>query len=86
MLTDLEDRHDAWMIQLRRGFGLGVEPLHVLFASELTGQDHLQRDDPIQIDLPRFEDDAHAAAGNLFQQLVVTEVANLVTNRRLSRL
>ena len=41
---------------------------------EITAQDHLQRDDPIQILLPCLVDDAHPAATEFRQQLVVATV------------
>ena len=67
MLADLEDRHDSRMIELCGGFRLGVETLNVFVPSKLTRQDHLERDGAVQIDLPCFEDHAHAAAGDFLQ-------------------
>ena len=43
---------------------------------ELAGQDHLQGHDAVEADLPGLVDDAHAAAGDLLQQLVIAEVAD----------
>ena len=45
-------------------------------GGELAGQDHLQGDDAVEADLPGPVDDAHAAAGDLLQQLVVAEVVS----------
>ena len=38
-----------------------------------AGEDHLERDDAVQADLPGLVDDAHPAAGDLLQQLVVAD-------------
>ena len=76
MLRDFENRDDAGMIQIRRRFGLGVKPFDIVFAGQLPGQDHLQRDDAVQADLPSFVDHAHPAAGDLFQQFVIAEAAD----------
>ncbi len=45
-------------------------------GGQLALQDHLEGDDPVQADLACLVDDAHAAAGDLLQQLVVAEVAD----------
>ena len=75
VLADLIDGHDARMIQFCRRLSLGVEPLHVVFAGQLPGQDHLQRHDPVQLHLPGLVNHAHPAAGDLLDQLVVAEEA-----------
>ena len=64
------------MIEVGGGLGFGAEALHVGRRSQLARQDHLQGDDAIQADLPGLVDHAHAAAGDLLQQLVIAEVAN----------
>ncbi len=74
-LADLVDRHDAGMIEGGRRFGLGVEPLHFFGGGELAGQDHLQRHDAAELHLPRLVHHAHAAAGDLGEDLVVAEAA-----------
>ena len=76
VLADLVDGHDARMIEVGGGLGLGVETFDVGFVGELAGEDHLERDGPVQADLARLEDDAHAAAGDLADDLVVAEVAD----------
>ena len=62
------------MVEVGGRLGLGVETLHVGGRGELAGEDHLQRDGPIEACLPSLVDDTHAAAGDLFHQLVVPEV------------
>ena len=76
VLADLVDRHDAGMIEIGSGFGFQVEALDLVFARELPGQDHLERDGPVEADLPRPVYHPHAAAGDLAEQLVVAEVAD----------
>ena len=46
---------------------------HLLFAGELARQDHLERHDPVQADLARLVDHAHAAAGDFLQQFVIAK-------------
>ena len=46
---------------------------------------HLQRDDAIELDLPRFVHDSHAAAGDLVQQFVVAEAADVRLGKRVDR-
>ena len=76
VLADLVDRHDPRMIEVGRRLGLGVEALDVGLVGELAGQDHLEGDGAVEADLPGLEDDAHAAAGDLADDLVVAEVAD----------
>ena len=76
VLADLVDRHDARVVEVGRGLGLGVEALDVGVVGELAGQDHLQGDGAVEAHLPGLEDDAHAAAGDLADDLVVAEVAD----------
>jgi hypothetical protein len=54
---------------------LRLEALHLLRRRQPAGQDHLQRDEPLEADLPGLVDDTHAAAGDLLQQLVLAEGA-----------
>ena len=44
-----------------------------LRAGRAPCQNHLEGDDAPEPDLPGLVDDAHAAAGDLFQQLVIAE-------------
>ena len=46
-------------------------------VGELAGQDHLERDGAVEAHLPRLEDDAHAAAGDLADELVIAEVTDM---------
>ena len=76
VLADLEDRHDARMVEVGRRLGLDVEAADVGLVGELAGEDHLQRHRPVEAHLPGLEDDAHAAAGQLADDLVIAEVAD----------
>ena len=73
MLADLVDRHDVGVVHLGGGLGLDPEPLHVGRGGELAGADHLQGDDPLEAGLPGLVDDAHAAVGDLLEQLVIAD-------------
>ncbi len=83
VLADLVDRYDPRVIEPGGGLGLQVKPPDVHLVGELARQDHLERHRAIQADLAGAVDDAHAAAGDLGEQLVVAEVADLA--RRLRR-
>ena len=78
VLADLEDRHDARMVEVGRRLGLDVEPPHVGLGRELAGKDHLECDRPVQADLPRPVHHAHAAACDLLDQFVIAEIADTV--------
>ncbi len=76
VLANLEDRHDPRMVQVGGRLGLGMEALHVCVVGELTGEDHLERDCPVEAHLTGPEHHAHAAAGDLAEDFVVAEVAD----------
>ena len=82
VLADLENGHDARVIQLGRRFRLAVEPLHVLVAGQLPDEDHLQGHNPVQTDLSGLVHHPHAAAGDLFQKLVVAKIADFRAGKR----
>ena len=84
VLADFVNRHDVGVIEIGRRLGLGAKTLHVGSGGELAGQDHLESYDAIEADLPRFVDDAHAAAGKLLDQLVVAKVPQPRTRRTRS--
>ena len=49
VLADLEDRHDARMVEVGGRLGLGVEALDVGLVGELAGEDHLERDGRLRL-------------------------------------
>src|SRR2546429_1839600 len=69
---------DVRVPEVSRSRDLALEPLNDLLACEPLGQNHLYRDDALEIEMPRAIDHAHPAAGNLFEKLVVGEVPNLL--------
>src|SRR2546427_1961057 len=73
--SDFVNGYNVRMLESRRCGRFASKPLGYLFAGELPGQDHLYRDHAIEAPLPRFVNDAHAAAGDFFQKLVIAEGA-----------
>src|SRR5947207_8017769 len=69
---------DVRVLEVSRSRDLALEPLNDLLAREPLGQNHLYRDNAIEIEMPRAIDHAHPAAGNLFEKFVVAEVPNLL--------
>src|SRR5438552_7119479 len=65
---------DVRVLEESRGHDLAPEPLNDLLARELAGQNHLHRDNALELKMPRAIDYAHPAAGNLFEQFVLAEV------------
>src|SRR5881392_2100168 len=76
--ADVVNGDDVRVLEVSRSRDLALEPLNDLLACELPGQNHLYRDDALEIEMPRAIDHAHSAAGNLFEQFVVAEVPNLL--------
>ena len=58
-----------------RVIGTPALPLKLFLARKLSGDDHLDRDQPFERDLPRLVDHAHPAASQLLQQFVVAKDA-----------
>ncbi len=73
MLADFVHRHDLRMIEPGDRLGLGLKAGQVRRRRQLASQYHLERHDPVQAQLPRLEDDAHAAAAQLREQFVVAK-------------
>jgi hypothetical protein len=71
------NRDNARVLQPRGGFGFCAEAQDLLMAGKLAGQNHFYGDNPIQTNLPRAINDAHSAARNLFQELVIADSARL---------
>jgi len=75
VLTNLMDLDDVRVLQARDGFRLRPESLHLTLTGKAPAQDHLERDDPVQADLPGLVNDPHPAAGDFRQEFVISEVA-----------
>jgi hypothetical protein len=63
------------MLEMGGGFRFTAKSKHFLFARELACQNHLQRDDAVQTELPRAIDDAHSTAADFIQQFKVAKAA-----------
>ena len=73
VLADLEDRHDARVVELGGRLGLLAEPLDLLVRCQVAGQDHLEGDRAAEALLPRQVDHAHPAAGDLPDHRIIAE-------------
>ena len=76
VVADLVNRDDAGMIQQCHSLGLVLEPTQLPLVGQHACLDHLERDGPVEAELPGLVDHAHAAPAKLFLNLVVTEVAD----------
>ncbi len=85
VLADLVDWDNVGMVEMGGGLGLALEALHVLVGGQLSGEDHLKGHGSVEADLAGLVDDAHAAAGNLFLQLIVAKVTRLFPQRGRNR-
>ena len=75
LLADFVDGDDVRMFEPRRRRRFRTKPFHVFRPSERAITHQLYRDYAVEAGLPRAEDDAHPAAGDLFQQFVVADAA-----------
>ena len=74
--ADLVNGHDVRVLKNGRCRRFAAKALHEFFRGELAGENHFQRDIASETHLPCFIDNAHAAPGNFFDQLIIAEVAN----------
>ena len=70
------------MVQLGGGFRFGMKPLNEIRRSPLACQDHFERDNPLQADLPRLIDNSHSTAGDFLEQFIVAEIPDLTRDRQ----
>ncbi len=73
-LPYLVNLHDVRVLQLGGSLGLDVEALPLLRPCMRPGQNHLERDVPVELHVPSEIDDAHAATA----QLALDDVAGHV--------
>src|SRR5262249_9520147 len=80
--ADLVDLNDIGMPH--PGCELGLKPKPELLGgrSELAGQHHLQRGQPVEVAVPRFVHDPHASPADLGQDLVVPNLTGGRQNHR----
>ena len=76
--ADVVNGDDVRVTEVSRSRDLALEPLNDLLACEPLGQNHLYRDNPLEIEMPRAINHAHPASGNLFEKFVIAEVPNLL--------
>ena len=69
-LADVENLDDVRVLERRDRFRLAAEPLPLGRPGVRAGQDHLERDRAVQVEVPGLVHDAHAAAADLVNDLV----------------
>ena len=72
-LAHIEDRHDPRMVEPGRGFGLATKSGEIGPAGEVAAQEHFEGDRAAEALLRGAVDDAHTAAADLLDQLVIAE-------------
>jgi len=73
--TDFEDRNDIRMFEAGGRLGFDAEALDERITGQFAKEEQLDRDDAVQVFLPRLIDNSHSAACDLFDQLVVAQSA-----------
>jgi hypothetical protein len=73
ILADVVDGDDVGVVEVARGRRLDVEALQGVGRPRQAAQDHLEGDLAVDAHLPGPVDDAHAAARDLAEQLVIAE-------------
>ena len=89
VFADIVDLHDVRVVQLRDRFGFRTKPFEVRFADIRPTDNHLQRDDAVEVNVPRFVDDPHAAFAEFVEDLVRPDEAlrrDAIPRRRHDRL
>ncbi len=85
MVADFIDGRHVRMVQPGGRLGLAAKPREVGCGGQLAAKDHLERHDPSEADLPRAEHDAHAAATDLLENLVIADALTGLEGRRPAR-
>jgi hypothetical protein len=85
LAADGEDRHDVRVVQVGRGLGLVLEALQAPVVQSRRERQHFQRHLPLEGDLLRFVNDAHAAAAHFAQDAIIAELAEGARARRRTR-
>ena len=81
-MTGFVHPNDVRMLDPGGDLGFCLEPGDLIGGRHRPGQDHLERDDPIEVDLSGAVDDAHAAAADFAEQHVFAVGDRLADERR----
>ena len=73
MLAGVVDGHDVRVYQMSGGLRFAAEARQIFRGGQFAIEDHFESDRAIETALPRLIHDAHAAAADLFEQLVIAE-------------
>ena len=73
VLARFVNRDDVRMPQPRGGGGFNLEPAAGVLTGKRAGDEKLHRNDPSETALTRAIDDAHAAASDGFEQIVIPD-------------
>jgi hypothetical protein len=84
-LAGLVNADDIPVLKMSGGFRFASEPQHLLLARELPGQQHFQRNRPIQADLSSPIDNPHSAATDFLKQFVIPKANRAGRVRVFSR-
>ena len=71
VLAELVDGRDVRVVQPARGLRLLLEPAHAFGVLRERGRQHLDRDGPLELSVPRAADLAHASGAEEREDLVV---------------
>ena len=71
--ADFMNGDDVRMLKARRRRSFDAEAVDELFARVLAEEEHLDRNHPVEAQLARLIDDAHAAARDFFQEFIIAE-------------
>src|SRR5206468_10396069 len=85
-LTDLVDRDNVGMVQIRGRLGLNSKPLNERGRRQFASQDHLQGHQPVRTTLPRLENNPHSAATDPLDDVVIAEGSSLIQRSDRGRL
>jgi hypothetical protein len=72
-LPGFVNAHDVGVLQFGHGFRFTAETEHLLWARELTGENHFQSHNPVQAELSGAINHPHAAARHFLQQFVLAK-------------
>src|SRR5581483_3581719 len=82
VFTNFVDLDNVGMLQTGDSFSLAAKTLDDLAAGMAAGENHLERHQAIEAELPRLVDHAHAAAAQFLENLVTRDDAPAGAGRR----